>query len=387
VAERFRSGDAESSDFVPEALAFVVAKVRTNLNRFPDQSPESTRDGRYQFAKNGGWVGGFWTGLIFISKEITGDESLIEAARVSRQQYVARLLGHHETLDHDMGFLFVPSLVADYRLTGNAEARTLALQAAELLAGRFNPRGRFIQAWNVWKPIRPFSLENRGRIIVDSLCNMPLLYWATEESGDRRFAEIATHHVETCLKHLVRDDFSIFHTFLFDPDSGTPKGGRNHQGYADDSWWSRGQAWAISGFAHAYRYTRDGEFLEAAKACAAAYFSQVEADTIPRWDFRVPQPESHPLDTSAAAIAACGLLEIGRQDKDASEVCDGLARTSLRRLWLDYATRDDPDDEGLLRHACGHFPDGRALDASLIYGDYYFAEALTRLAGISRGYW
>jgi len=387
AAKRFLHEARTTDDFVPEALAFVTSRVRSNLRRFRPGSPSATENGRYIFAEDGNWIGGFWSGILNLTYEITKDTTFHQAARESTRPYLARLRSQPETLDHDIGFLVIPSFVADYKLSGEMAAWKQALQAAEFLAARFNKAGQFLQCWNVWLPLRPFSIENRGRIIADSLYNIPLLYWAARETGEVRFATVASAHAHTSLRHLVRADYSTFHTFVFDPDSGAPKYGQTHQGYADDSWWARGQSWVIGGYAHAYRYTGDTAFLAAARKLAAAYLEAVEDDSIPRWDFRVPDPSSHPLDSSSAAITACGLLEIARNDPETRGVCEAVGRHIVRQLWTHYSTRDNPDEEGLLRHGCGHYPMGMGLDCSLIYGDYYFLEALTRLAGISRGYW
>jgi unsaturated chondroitin disaccharide hydrolase len=184
-----------------------------------------------------GWEG-FWTGLNTICFQWTGDLDYLQAARASQHRLTKRLYESPHTLDHDTGFLYHLSFVADYIATGSMEARKIALDAAALLAQRYNPKGKFIQSWNVWKPGDAFSENNRGRIIVDSMYNLPLLFWAAKETGNEQWKRIADNHADVCAATLVRSDCTTFHTYVFDPVSGEPKFGQTHQGYADESCWS-----------------------------------------------------------------------------------------------------------------------------------------------------
>lgn len=371
-----------------EMKRFIIDKTQSNAAAFGDKLPASTADGVYQFRDNGGWVGSFWTGLNYLCSELSGDAAFVDNARQSRWRFAKRLYEDPQSLDHDTGFLFSLSAVADYRLTGDAESRRLALGAAEVLAGRYHADGRFINAWNVWTPGEPFSEGNRGRIIIDCMYNLPLLFWAAEQSGDDRYREIAVAHALTSAATLVRADYSCYHTFLFDPATGKPLRGTTFQGNDDDSIWSRGQAWALGGFTHAYRYTGDRRFLDTATGCANVFISELEADGVPMWDFRLPDKAGEPRDTSAGAIAAAGLLELAEH----ADPADAAAfRTAAERivgsLFAHYATVDAPDEQGLLREATGFRSRNVEVGCSLIYGDYYFAEAVARLLGVSRGYW
>jgi unsaturated chondroitin disaccharide hydrolase len=368
--------------------AFVLDKTKSNIEKYGDQLPAHTVQGKYEFTPNGFWTGGFWTGMNWLNYEISGDEQFVEAARASSRRFTDRLYQHPETLDHDIGFLYIPSFVADYKITGSKEARQIALDAADRLKERYNPEGRFIQAWNVWKKGEPFSEENRGRIIIDCMYNLPILFWATEETGDESFKQVAIAHAETCMNTIIRPDYTAFHTYVFDPVSGKPKYGRTFQGYADESCWSRGQTWAIGGYAYAYAYTGKQEFLEVARKCAEVYLNRLEGDLVPPWDFDVPDRSTAKKDTSAAAIAAASLLELAEHvDGDERDRYLTYVHEVMDELYLNYSTREMPDDEGLILHACGHHPNNSHIDCSLIYGDYYFIEALARLQGKSKGYW
>mgnify|MGYP001191706817 CR=1 FL=1 len=368
---------------------FILEKTGHNADRFGDKLPHATANGKYDFMDDGFWVGGFWTGLLWLGFEASGDPIYEEAARRSRHRFAKRLYEDRATTDHDLGFLFSLSAVADYKLTGSKEARQTAIDAADALADRFNPRGKFIQAWNVWTPGDPFSEENRGRIIIDCMYNLPLLFWASEETGDEKYRSIAIAQADTCARTIVREDRTTFHTYLFDPVTGEPLRGKTHQGFSDESCWSRGQAWAIGGYAHAYRYTRNPEFLKLAKELSKVFIDRLEEDFVPMWDFVFRGgKEGEPRDTSAGAIAAASFLEIASLvPEEESLYYRSLAERMIESLYENYSTKNEPEQEGLLKEATGHKPAGSNINVSLIYGDYYFAEAVARLLGKTVIYW
>lgn len=371
-----------------QAEAFILQKTGWNGRSFGDRLPLATTGGTYKFAEDGTWVGGFWPGINWLCYQISGEEGYIEAAKASRHRFTKRLYEHKETLDHDIGFLYMPVFVAEYKLTGSREARQIALDAADQLKGRFNQAGQFIQAWNVWHPGEEFSEDNRGRIIIDCMYNLPLLFWAWQETGNEEYRRVAVAHADTCAKTIVRPDYTTFHTYVFDPVIGAPKRGRTFQGYADDSCWARGQSWAIGGFAYAYRYTRNMEYLRIARGVGEVYMSQVESDYVPVWDFSVPNRDEAARDTSAAAIAAASLLELASLvEEDEAEKYRTFATATVESLYENYSTWKEPDHQGLLKEACGHHPANSDVNCSLIYGDYYFVEAVARLAGKGKGYW
>ncbi|MFC4778773.1 glycoside hydrolase family 88 protein [Paenibacillus sp. GCM10023252] len=367
---------------------FITDRTKRNAMRFQDKLPAQTKDGRYEFADNGFWTGGFWTGLNWLSYELTGDDSYVTSARASYPRLLKRMYETPETMDHDTGFLFSLSFVADYKLTGSPEAKRIALDAADRLRERFNEKGRFIQAWNVWKPGDPFSEENRGRIIIDCMYNLPLLFWAAEVSGDSDYRRVAEAHADTCASTIIRSDYTAYHTYVFDPLTGEPKYGRTFQGYSDDSVWSRGQTWAIGGYTYAYRYTGKQEYLTIAVGCAKQYLNRVERDYVPVWDFSVPDREAALRDSSAAAIAAASLLELAKYvEGDDRSAFTEYAKHAVLSLYDAYSTAGDEDNEGLLLHGCSHHPMNSHVDCSLIYGDYYYAEAVARLLGATKSYW
>lgn len=367
---------------------FIFDKTRKNGQIFQDQLPTSTKEGKYQFDEWGTWVGSFWTGLNFLCYEMSQDESYLEVARKSRHRFKRRLYERPETLDHDIGFLYSLSCVADYKLTGNEEAKKIALDAAKVLKERFREKGQYIQAWNVWNPGDLYSEGNRGRMIVDCMYNLPILFWAAEQTGDQSYYKVAVAHADTTAKYLVREDYTAYHTFVFDPVTGEPKYGETHQGYGDDSCWARGQAWLIGGFAHAYKYTKEEKYLEIAKKVADVFLARLEEDFIPMWDFTLPNKEGEPRDASAASIAAASLLELSQHlAGEEKQHYQQWSYKILESLYENYSTKDEPNNQGLILHACGHRPASKDLDCSLIYGDYYFAEGIARLLEATKTYW
>lgn len=371
-----------------EIKDFILRKTSSNIDKFEDKLPSVTENYKYKFIENGGWVGGFWNGINNLCYEISGDTKFLEAAAKSHYRYLERLYKESNTLDHDIGFLYIPTFVADYKITGNGKSRQIALDAAKIFKSRFNEKGQFLQCWNVWTSGDDFSEENRGRVIIDSMYNLPLLFWAYEETGDEEFYKVAVAHANTCQKYIVRDDYTTFHTYVFDYQTGIPKYGRTHQGYSDNSCWARGQSWAIGGFSYAYRYSRDKEFLNTAKRCADVFIKNLESDYVCMWDFSLAEKSGEPLDTSATAIAATGLLELsnlveGEESKYYKEVAEKMVFSLYER----YSSKDMQENEGLIIHACGHKPYNSDIDCSLIYGDYYFVEAVARLLGKTKAYW
>lgn len=319
-------------------------------------------------------------------------------AREIEETVLYPVLADYERVDHDLGFIWLLSGVADWRVTGNPTARIHALHAATMLAGRFNPMGRFIRAWN--EPGR------EGWAIVDSMMNMPLLFWASRETNDPRFAAIARMHADTMLRTIVRDDGSCNHIVQFDPETGEFVGAPAGQGYAAGSSWSRGQSWAIYGFALAYRHTGDRRYLDAACRVARYFVEQVKVtDGLARLDFRQPDEPLY-YDAIASCVAADGLLELARALKEAGEsencadVVDAAGDAdSLTPDWCvsnalfmlhavdDRACDWDPDRDGLVQLCSVEYHDPERIHIPIVYADYFFLETVLRLKGLAADLW
>ena len=386
---RFPAGGREptvaDAQLIARSLEFVLARIDRDLETFTDRFPApSSIGGIYSAIDNVEWTNGFWTGMLWLAYEVSGDEKYRRAAMRQVRSFRERLERRVNVDHHDLGFLYTLSCVSAYKLTGNADARDTALAAAQLLLGRFLPAAGIIQAWGDLN-----DPAQRGRMIIDCSLNLPLLYWAAEVGRDPSFAAAADRHIEQTARYLVRDDASTFHTFYMDPQSGKPLRGETHQGYSDDSCWARGQAWGIAGLALAYRYNENVAYLELAPRLANYFLNRLPPDGICCWDLCFTSPE-HQRDSSAAAIAACGLLELSKSlpllDPHRQHY-EQAAWHIVRELSEHYLTAPVGPENGLLRHAVYHMPRGIGVDESCIWGDYFYLEALVRLSRPWRPYW
>ncbi|WP_248926921.1 glycoside hydrolase family 88 protein [Paenibacillus hamazuiensis] len=359
-------------------------KLEQKTDRMIDQmggkSPHVAKaDGVYDDNPTDAWTSGFWPGILWLMYEMTGKERYKEAAwdwdRKLEENFVRPSNFHH-----DVGFQFLPTAIVKYRLTGDADAKRIGLEAANFLAGRFNLAGRFIRAWNNVKGA--WHEGNDGWAIIDCMMNLPLLMWASGELGDPRFKHIAVAHADTALANFVRDDGSTRHICCFDPETGEFLHALGGQGFAPDSAWSRGNAWALYGFSAMYRLSGQQRYLDAAKRVAHFFIASVEDDFVPLWDFRVDNRSGAPRDSSAAAIAASGLIDISKYvPAGQSGLYLQAAERMIASLTDRYATWDTPEHEAILLHGTGHLPRGANIDVSLIYGDYYYVEAVSKLKG------
>jgi unsaturated chondroitin disaccharide hydrolase len=314
-------------------------------------------------------VGGHWVGLIWLAFAHTQDPALERAART----WAAYLLPRQfDTTTHDLGFLFKLSHILGYELTGDGAFIPPALQAAETLSRRFNPRGGYFQAWG---PLDA-SPELRGRAIVDTMMNLDLLFWASQQSGDPKFAQMAETHARTVIQYQIRPDFSTSHVIDFNPESGAFIKQDTHQGLAPDSCWSRGQAWAVYGFGDCYRATGEELFLKTARNLAEYALKHLPPDLVPYWDFDSPEIPDDVHDSSAASILASGLLNLAAQeiDPDRATHWHTQAAAILKSLWENYTSRST-SEPSILIHGTRSKPHNM-VDHGLIYGDYYFVEAL-----------
>ncbi|TYP73175.1 glycoside hydrolase family 88 protein [Paenibacillus methanolicus] len=365
------------------AIEDAVAKVRRNLEQRGLAFPHIASEKRYDWGANEDWIEGFHTGLAWLCYEYTGDDFFREQANRHIEDFDRRLTERVCLDHHDIGFLYGPSAFAGWVIEGSEAHRALALRAADLLMERWRAPG-YIQAWGP-----EGDPKNGGRIIIDCLMNLPLLYWASETTGNAAYGEVAVRQAELSRRYLVRGDDSSYHTFYFDQTTGVPIGGGTHQGYHDGSTWTRGQAWGIYGFALSYRYTGRGELLATAKRMADYFLAHLPEDGVAYWDFNAPVTATTNRDSSASAIALCGLLEIiahlPEEDADRQRYGEAAAR-AVDALIRGYATIGE-EAEGLLDHGSYHVRGDLGPDGYMIWGDYYYLEALLRLERGVPGYW
>ncbi|MDR6550603.1 glycoside hydrolase family 88 protein [Paenibacillus qinlingensis] len=363
-----------ANTWVERAWEQVVHKIEKTSYNIGASFPNGTENGRYVTSPAHDWVAGFWPGILWLVYGETNNERLKTLA-VDCERQMSLSLWEYEHLHHDMGFMFGLSSIKQYEFLADEDAKRHALMAANLLAGRFNPVGSFIRAWPNWG-----GEDHSGWAIIDCMMNLPLLYWASATIADPRYRHVAEGHADMVLNHFMQQDGSVHHIVAFDPETGACVGALAGQGYAADSAWSRGAAWALYGFALSYRYTGKEKYLAAAKRVAHFFLDHLPADKVPYWDFRLPDQEAEePRDSSAAAIAASGLLEISALGMgDEKLLYQQAAEEILYSLAHHYADWQE-ESEGLLLHATGYFMQNIFVDTSLIYGDYYFVEALLKL--------
>ncbi|WP_137129025.1 glycoside hydrolase family 88 protein [Rhizobium sp. FY34] len=378
-----------SDDDVHVALDLASAQVRRNLPTFTYAAQNHSSIGNvYPPVANDQWTAGFWPGEIWLAFEHTGDKVFQYAAQIQVQSFLHRIENRIETDHHDMGFLYSPSCIAAWKLVGDEDGRKAALLAADQLIERFQPVGQFIQAWG--RRDNP----NEYRYIIDCLLNLPLLYWASAETGDVKYRDIALIHARTTLAHSVRPDNSTYHTFYMDPVTGEPVRGVTKQGYADDSFWARGQAWGIAGMAFSYRYEPLPQYRDTFERLLSFYLERLPMDLVPYWDLIFTQGSHEPRDSSSASIVACGLLEmadlVGGEDADRYR---DLARRMMKSLVEHYAVSDPSLSNGLVLHGTyskktpHNTCRGEGVDECVSWGDYYYMEALTRLSRRWASYW
>lgn len=260
------------------------------------------------------WTNGFWAGMMWQMYYETSESKYKDIARLS-EEWLDQCFIDFEGLHHDVGFMWIPTAVTDYRLTENEYSRTRAMHAATILAGRFNVKGQFIRAWNGNKHDK---IDQRGWVIIDSMFNIPLLYWASEESGDPRFKHIAIAHADTIMKHFIRPDGSVEHIVEFDPETGDKKMIYGGQGYCTGSAWTRGQAWALYGFMMSYKHTMKMDYLYSAQKVANFFIASIPENGFIPVDFRQPK-NCQREDSSAAVIGACGLIELAKKSAKSGE--------------------------------------------------------------------
>ncbi len=366
-------------DFSKE-LDFAVKKTAENILCFKDSFPAVQSDG-YWYPEELciSWTSGFFVGMELLAYEYKGEKEFLNAAQHHLEILRNRLDKKIEIDHHDMGFLYSLSAVALYKITGSEYAKETALLAAEHLTGRFNEKGGFIQAWG------PMKEQDFNRLIIDCLMNIPLLFWASEVSGNSKYADIAKTHLYTTLNVIIRDNNTTHHTYFFDAETGNPLYGKTSQGYSDDSCWARGQAWGIYGTALAYAYTKDEKIIEYFKRITDEFINRLPSDFVPYWDMIFSDGSKEPRDTSAAAIAICGILEMSKyiDCSKYQEVCDKMLEELVRK----YTSKKLIKSNVILTDAMYSRPKGHNPEGA-IYGDYFYMEALYRKTNLNwKRYW
>jgi unsaturated chondroitin disaccharide hydrolase len=384
------SAPVSSKELLRRAFDLCVAKTRPNIQALADKPTTWALavNGNYAewnegFFEIGNWTTSFFTGMALLAWRETEDEHFIRQLERLEPHYQAKVGEHAADTMHDIGFLYSLYSVALYKLSGDPRHRELGLRAAEVLAARFIPQGNYIRAWG--RMDEP-DTDYAGLAIIDCMMNLPLLYWATEETGDPKFRDIAIRHSDTTLRWFIRPDDSVYHSYRFDPELGSPAGGDNYCGRGIESHWARGTAWAIYGFAMGYRYIGDRRYLDAALRVGRKFISLLDEEIVPIWDFRLDPEAPHIRDSSAASVAICAFQELealGEADASISAAKEALLAKLCSDEYLDF----DPSVQGVLKY--GEVGDGvgKAKSAYTSWGDYYLMEALAREMGMEKTWW
>lgn len=362
-------------------LDSCVKKTVTTMNSLAnaDSLPRNIYSGQTNWNKVGiyDWTSGFWPGILWKAYEISGDQAILANAKKFTEPLRAVL--SRPVDNHDLGFMLYLSFGNGYRLTKDSVYHDFLIRAADSLATLYNPKVGTILSW----PAMRAKMNWPHNTIIDNLINLELLFWASKNGGDQRLYDIAVKHAETCVHTLIRPDCTTFHVAVFDTIDGHFIKGVTHQGYADNSMWARGQAWGIYGYSMCFRETGKLEFLETAQKLADVFIKRLPEDGIPYWDFDDPAIPNAPKDASAAAVAASGMLEISGNmiDEEAKAKYKNAAVAMLIKLSSpEYLSGDK--NQAFQMHSTGHKPNGTEIDASIIYADYYYLEALFRLKNL-----
>lgn len=372
----------------------IDAKMRVVAERNKDIIPYTTdSEGRFIDCAKGEfpydiswWTNGFWPGYMWLLYVGTG-EAVYRIAAENAEELLDNAFAEYDHLHHDVGFMWHISAGVDYRLTGNKRSRLRALYAADFLAARFNPAGNYVRSWN-----SDADMDSEGchKLIIDSMMNIPMLYWAAEEHNDDRYKKIAMRHADTLMRTHLRADGTVHHIVEVDPKDGSAVRAKGGQGYELGSTWTRGQAWAIYGFTLSYIHTGEEKYLMTAKKVANAFIAcAAQSDWIVPLDFRQPE-EPKIYDTTAAACAACGLIEIAKTCTE-YDVKNYLNAALKLLKAIDEKAADYTDgNDNLLNYGSEAYYPGRGeagRNTAIIYGDYYYTEAIYKLKGFEPLFW
>ncbi len=352
-----------------EALTFAARQARGTIERHPDFTPMYTRAGRWKHEGEAWthWCDGFLPGILWLLHRHTGDGWFRQQAERYSRPLEPR---QHDRNVHDLGFIFMSTYHHWHRLTREPALREVLIQAGRTMGLRFQKPGRYLSSF-----IGPQS------VFIDIMMNVGIILYAARETQDRTLHEIVMDHCLTTRRVLVRGDGSTAHEGIFDLATGEFLRQSTHQGYRGDSCWSRGLTWSLYGFGIAYRYTHDRRFLETAELNADYYIEHTPHSGVPPWDYDAPQDQRKQPDSSAAAIAASGLLDLA--EFTASRARARLYRdTALRILETltgeEYLAHATPGWEGILKRGVYHIHKGLGVDESVMWGEYFFVEALIK---------
>jgi unsaturated chondroitin disaccharide hydrolase len=355
------------------ALDFAASQVERLVEKHPDFFPIYTVGGKWRHEGElwTDWTGGFLAGMMWQFHRRTGD-----AEWRTRAEHYSKLLEHrqHDRKVHDLGFIFLNTYLPWYELTRDERLHAVLIQAGRTLAMRFMEKGQYLQSF-----VAPESL------FIDIMMNVPIIFYAAKETGDAELARIASAHCRTTRDTIVREDGSTAHEGIFDLPTGKFLRETTHQGLRGDSRWARGLAWSLYGYSKCYALTGNDEWLAVSERNADFWLKNLPADKVPFWDFDAdlsqPPPWGAQKESSAGAIAASGLLDLAKQTRS-PEKAAAYRATALAMLDAltspEYLASETPGWEGILKHGVYHTAKNLGVDESVMWGEFFFVEALTK---------
>lgn len=366
-------------DEVQKAIDHCEQKAMLTLENLDvyGRSPRTVHAGEkhWNTKPTGGWTSGFWAGILWYVYEGTGNEKIKQEAEKFTHEIESIL--SKPVKSHDMGFIFNCSYGNGYRLTKNNEYRDVLTIAADSLTHLYNENVGTILSWPAQVRKKVFYPHNT---IIDNMMNLELLFRASKNTSNDRYAQMARSHADVTMEHHIRPDSTGYHVLVYDDQTGECLQKTTHQGYADHSVWARGQAWAIYGYAMCYGETGNEAYLQTAEELAAAYLKRLSEDYVPYWDFDDPDIPNAPKDASAAAVVASAFLELSEcQHNDEDKAHYRSEAEKMLRALVGPSFLSGDENDAFLLHSTGNKPKNGEVDVPIIYADYYYIEALVRL--------
>ena len=375
--ERFLKTYVIPQEKIDNAIKKALEKLERNIPKWTDSFAGTYSVGfKYPQGSNNNWECGMQTGVYWLAYELSGNPKFLEVAKKQTETYRERFEKRVGVDDHDVGFVYSPSCVAGYKITGDENYKQIALEVCDYYYNTsYSQKGGFIlRAWN-------WTGDTGCRTMMDTMMNAPFLFWCGEQTGKKEYTEAAISQGKITDQCLIREDGSSFHHYQFDVETHKPLHGITWQGYSDESCWSRGHSWAVYGFPIAYSYCKEEFIVDVHKDITYYMLNQLPEDLIPQWDFIFTEKDDQPRDSSAGAVFVCGMHEMCKylpDDAPQKAIFESAAAQMLEAI-IDKCTGDIGQEyDGLICHVTHALPQGEGIDECAIYGDYFYLEALMR---------
>lgn len=373
----------ENQNWINDTWNKIEKKLSVVAVRSREKLPYTAKEGVHDDKKEKDiiwWTNGFWGGLMWLMYKETGNEDYRKTAERS-EELLDEALKRYKALHHDVGFMWHLTSGANYRITGNEASCNRNLYAAASLFSRYNIDGDYIRAWNGWGDVH----VNEGVSIIDCLMNLSLLYWASDEIGDDRFRRIAKRHMDMAIRDHIRPDGSVNHIVQHKVNEVGVEKVFAGQGYSETSCWSRGLAWAVYGSVISYIHAGKGEYLDVAKKTADFFIENCKkTDYLPLIDFCAPAEPIY-YDSTAGVCAACGMLEIAKYVSEEESVRYTQEAINILKACDKHFCNYEEDEDALVLMGSERYPHTedamKGVHIPLIYGDFFFVEALCKLKG------